>query len=270
MAFQRHVIGLAGQDGAEEIVTEFDRSSITDEEWAARVDLAAAYRLAALYGWDDLIYTHISARVPGTHDHFLINPFGMAFDEIKASNLVKIDHEAKIIGKSDYPVNGAGFVIHHAVHKARPELNCVMHLHTEAGMALSMLDCGLLPLSQHSMFFYNRIGYHGYEGLALNMEEQERLIHDLGPHKNMILKNHGTLTSGETVGEAFVWTFWLEKAARAQLAAMAAQPQGLSVPEEKIAELTAHMYEMSPAKPGLKEWPAMLRKLDRIDPSYRD
>ena len=137
-------------------------------------------------------------------------------------------------------------------------------------MALSMLDCGLLPLSQHSMFFYNRIGYHGYEGLALNMEEQERLIHDLGPHKNMILKNHGTLTSGESVGEAFVWTFWLEKAARAQLAAMAAQPQGLTVPAEKIAELTAHMYEMSPAKPGLKEWPAMLRKLDRIDPSYRD
>lgn len=270
MDFQRHVIGLA-ETSNDRKVHGFDRSTISDAEWAVRVDLAAAYRLAAHYGWDDLIYTHISARVPDNEHHFLINPFGLAFDEITASNLVKIDHDARIIGNAEFPVNGAGFVIHHAIHKARPELNCVMHLHSEAGMALSMLDCGLLPLSQHSMFFHKRIGYHGYEGLALNMDEQDRLIADLGPtNKAMILKNHGTLVAGETVGEAFVWNFWLEKAACAQLRAMAAQPQGLTMPDEKIAELTAHMYEQSPAKPGLKEWPAMLRKLDRIDPSYRN
>jgi ribulose-5-phosphate 4-epimerase/fuculose-1-phosphate aldolase len=261
MAYQEHVVDAGRRAEA---------GPISKEEWAVRVDLAAAYRLAAKLGWDDLIYTHISARVPGREDHFLINPFGLSFDEVTASNLVKIDHEARIVGESPYGVNGAGFVIHHAVHRARPELNCVMHLHTEAGMALSMLDCGLLPLSQHSMFFYNRIGYHGYEGLALNMDEQERLIADLGPHKAMILKNHGTLIAGETVGEAFVWTFWLEKAARAQLAAMAAQPHGLTIPDHRIAELTAHMYEQSPASPGKFEWPAMLRKLDREDPSYRE
>ena len=265
MDTQRHIIGLQRDEAAPRPAA----GQISEAEWQIRIDLAAAYRLAAHYGWDDLIYTHISARVPDRGDHFLINPFGLRFDEVTASSLVKIDHEARIVGDSDWPVNGAGFVIHHAVHRARPELNCVMHLHSEAGMALSMLDCGLLPLSQHSMFFHNRIGYHGYEGLALNMDEQERLIADLGPHKAMILKNHGTLTAGETVGEAFVWTFWLEKAARAQLAAMAAQPQGLTMPEEKIAELTAHLYEESPAKPGLMEWPAMLRMLDRLDPSYR-
>lgn len=264
---QRHVIGLKSDTAP----SGQDAGPISEEERQTRIDLAAAYRLAAHFGWDDLIYTHISARVPGRDDHFLINPFGLRFDEVTASNLVKIDHEARLVGDSEWPVNGAGFVIHHAIHRGRPELNCVMHLHTDAGMALSMLDCGLLPLSQHSMFFFNRIGYHGYEGLALNMDEQERLIRDLGPtNKAMILRNHGTLTAGETVGEAFVWTFWLEKAARAQLAAMAAQPQGLTVPDETIAELTAHMYEESPAQPGLKEWPAMLRMLDSIDPSYRD
>lgn len=266
MSTQRHVIGLNPATTAAPAP-----GPMSDEERALRVDLAAAYRLAAHYGWDDLIYTHISARVPGTEDQFLINPFGLRFDEITASSLVKIDHQARIIGHSDWPVNGAGFVIHHAIHRGRPDLHCVMHLHTEAGMALSMLDCGLLPLSQHAMFFHNRLGYHLYEGLALNMDEQERLIRDLGPtNKAMILRNHGTLTAGATVGEAFVWTFWLEKAARAQLAAMAAQPGGLSVPPDAVAELTAHLYEQSPAVPGLREWPAMLRMLDRIDPSFRD
>jgi len=267
MSTQRQIIGLT-TDATAPLP---EAGPMSDAEYATRVDLAAAYRLAAHYGWDDLIYTHISARVPGTDDHFLINPFGLRFEEITASSLVKIDHQARIIGQSDWPVNGAGFVIHHAIHRGRPDLNCVMHLHTEAGMALSMLDCGLLPLSQHSMFFHNRIGYHGYEGLALNMDEQERLIRDLGPtNKAMILRNHGTLTAGTTVGEAFVWTFWLEKAARAQLTAMAAQPGGLTVPPDTIAELTAHLYEQSPAVPGLREWPAMLRMLDRIDPSFRD
>jgi ribulose-5-phosphate 4-epimerase/fuculose-1-phosphate aldolase len=262
MTHQRHVIEGGGIRGTPE-----DTSA---EEWAVRVDLAAAYRLVAKFGWDDLIYNHISARVPGRDDHFLINPFGLAFDEVTASSLVKIDHEARIVGPSAHGVNGAGFVIHHAVHQARPELNCVMHLHTEAGMALSMLDCGLLPLSQHAMFFHNRIGYHAYEGIALNMAEQERLIADLGPHKAMILRNHGTLTAGATVSEAFVWMVWLEKAARAQLMAMAAGPGGLTVPDAAIAELTAATYERSPMPVGAREWPALLRRLDREDPSYRN
>jgi ribulose-5-phosphate 4-epimerase/fuculose-1-phosphate aldolase len=166
-------------------------------------------------------------------------------------------------------VNGAGFVIHHAIHRGRPELNCVMHLHTEAGMALSMLDCGLLPLSQHAMFFTGQVGYHGYEGIALNMDEQERLIADLGDKRVMILRNHGTLTTGRTVGEAFLWMFYLEKAARSQLMAMAAS-KDLVVAQPDIADLTRHQHDSAPMDFGEREWPAMLRRLDREDASYRN
>src|SRR5919205_311557 len=172
---------------------------MSDQEWQARVDLAACYRLAAREGWDDLIYTHISARVPGPEHHFLINPFGMSFDEITASSLVKIDLHGSIVGDSAYGVNKAGFVIHSAVHEARPQVGCVMHTHTENGMAISMLKGGFLPVSQHAMMFYNRLGNHG----------------------SMILRNHGFLTTGGTVAEAFVRMFNLEKAATAQLRAMA-------------------------------------------------
>ncbi len=245
-------------------------TTITEEERQARIDLAAAYRLAALNEWDDVIYTHISMRVPGTDEHFLINPFGMSFDEITASNLVKIDHDATIVGDSDYPVNAAGFVIHHAVHRARPEVNCVMHLHTEAGMALSMMKCGLLPLSQHAMMFYNRIGYHHYEGIALSMDEQDRLIADLGEHSAMILYNHGLLTAGRSVGEAYLRMFYLEKAARAQMMAMAATDD-IVMPPPEVAELTAQQHVGSnDLAVGAREWPATLRRLDRIDPGYRD
>ena len=239
-------------------------------ERQARIDLAASYRLAAINGWDDVIYTHISMRVPGHADHFLINPFGMAFGEIKASNLVEIDHDARIVGNSEYPVNAAGFVIHSAVHRARPEIGCVMHLHTEAGMALSMMKCGLLPLSQHAMMFHNRIGHHHYEGIALDMDEQERLIADLGPHSAMILYNHGLLTAGVTVGEAYLRMFYLEKAARAQMAAMAAT-KDLIIPPPEVCELTAQQHTRSNnLQLGDREWPAQLRRLDRIDPSYRE
>lgn len=247
-----------------------DDTAMSDGERQARIDLAAAYRLAALNEWDDVIYTHISMRVPDNDDHFLINPFGMAFEEITASNLVKIDHDATIIGESAYPVNSAGFVIHHAVHRARPEVNCVMHLHTEAGMALSMMKCGLLPLSQHAMMFYNRIGYHHYEGIALSMEEQDRLIADLGGHDAMILYNHGLLTCGRTVGEAYLRMFYLEKAARAQMRAMAATSD-IVMPPPEVAELTARQHEgANDLAIGEREWPATLRRLDRIDPGYRD
>jgi ribulose-5-phosphate 4-epimerase/fuculose-1-phosphate aldolase len=244
-------------------------TAVSEAERKVRVDLAAAYRLAARNGWTDLIYTHISARVPGSDDHFLINPFGLAFEEITASSLVKIDHEANIVGASDYPVNGAGFVIHHAVHAARPELQCVIHLHTDAGIALSMLECGLLPLSQHALMFHNRIGYHGYEGFALAMDEQQRLVRDLGANRALILHNHGTLTAGGSVAEAYVRMTYLERAARTQLAAMAASDR-LVLPPEQVAEDTARTHASLPWPLGEKEWPPLLRMLDREDPSFRD
>ena len=240
----------------------------TEAERQVRIDLAATYRLAALNGWDDLVFTHISARIPGTHD-FLINPFGLGFDEITASSLVRIDLDGNIVGDSPHAVNAAGFTIHSAVHQARPEIGCVMHLHTEAGMALSMMQGGLLPASQHAMRFYNRVGYHDYEGIALSLDERERLVADLGPHKILVLRNHGTLTAGETVAEAYVLMFYLEKAARAQLAAMSSGDQ-IVLPTAAVAEHTAKLFEGDSMAPGAREWPAQLRRLDRLDPSYKD
>jgi ribulose-5-phosphate 4-epimerase/fuculose-1-phosphate aldolase len=240
---------------------------ISDAEREVRVDLAAAYRLVALHGWDDMIYTHISARIPGTHD-FLINPFGMAFDEITASSLVRIDLDGNIVGDSPYEVNAAGFTIHSAVHQARPEIGCVMHLHTEAGMAISMTKDGLLPTSQHAMRFYNRVGYHDYEGIALSLDERQRLIADLGSHKVLVLRNHGTLTAGVTVAEAYALMFTLEKACRAQLTAMATGPI-VQAPSD-VAEHTARQFEGDSLPGGTREWPAALRKLDRLDPAWRE
>jgi ribulose-5-phosphate 4-epimerase/fuculose-1-phosphate aldolase len=241
---------------------------MSEGEWQARVELAAAYRLCAELGWTDLIYTHISARVPGPEAHFLINPFGYAFEDFTSSSLVKIDIEGRIVGDTPHTVNAAGFVIHGAVHAARHDLHCVMHLHTDAGVALSMLEEGLLPLSQHAMQFCNRIGYHAYEGLALSHAERDRLIRDLGPHKAMILRNHGLLTAGATVAEAFVLMFNLEKAARTQMQAMAASSR-LVTPPPEVCELAAQQLEGDTVPVGAREWPALLRRLDRADPSYR-
>jgi ribulose-5-phosphate 4-epimerase/fuculose-1-phosphate aldolase len=241
---------------------------MSDAERRTRVDLAACYRLAALHGWDDMIYTHISARIPDTHE-FLINPFGLGFDEITASSLVKIDLEGAIIGDSPYEVNAAGFTIHSAVHQARPEIGCVMHLHTEAGMAISMVPGGLLASSQHAMRFFNRVGYHDYEGIALSLEERERLIADLGSRKVLVLRNHGTLTAGVTVAEAYALMFTLEKACRAQLCAMAATNQIVLAPD-RVAEHTAQQFEGDSVPGGEREWPAALRKLDRLDPAWRE
>ena len=243
---------------------------ISNAEWKARVDLAAAYRLAFRHGWDDVIYTHISMRVPCTDHHFLINSFGMAFDEICASNLVKIDQDGNIVGDSAHLVNRAGFVIHSAIHRGRPEVNCVMHLHTEAGMALSMLKGGLRPLSQHAMTFYNRIGYHDYEGLATELDEQERLIADFGPNNAMILRNHGFLTAGLSVGGAYLRMAYLEKAARSQMMALATGQEIVEPPPE-VCEKTAAILNDAPhpVPIGEFEWPAMLRRLDREDPSFR-
>ena len=245
-----------------------DLVGVTPEERAARIDLAAAYRLCALLGWDDLIYTHISARVPGQPRHFLVNPLGLGFSEITASSLVKIDYAGNVIGDSPYRPNAAGFVIHGCIHEARADVDSVMHLHTVNGMALSMLRDGLLPLTQHAMRFYQRIGYHDYEGIALSLGERERLVAALGTHNALVLRNHGTLTAGTSVGGAFVEMFYLEKAAQAQLLAQSAGGE-LVFPARDVCALTEQQWQDN-FSGSSREWPAMLRKLDRLDPSYRD
>ena len=254
------------------------RSRVSAAEWNARVDLAACYRLVAHYGWTDLIYTHISARVPGPENHYLLNPFGFMFDEITASSLVKVDLDGKIVDPTPHKIHAAGFVIHSAVHGAREDAHCVIHSHTRAGMALSMLKCGLLPLSQHAMLFHGRIGYHGSEGLALDTDERGRLVRDLGSNAILMLRNHGTLVVGKTVPEAFGMMWHLEKAMQAQLDAMATGAE-LTTPSEDIAKNTARQGFTSEPLPqytdgksplGWLEWPALLRRLDRIDPSFRE
>lgn len=242
---------------------------MTDAERQARVNLAAAYRLAYQQGWDDLIYTHITMRVPGNEDHFLINPFGMAFEEITASSLVKVDLNGAAVGDSQAPVNMGGFVIHSAVHAARHNINCVMHLHINSGIAISMLKCGLLNLSQHAMLFHNRIGYHDYEGPALNLEERKRLVSHLGHNNAMILRNHGLLTAGKSVSEAFVRMSYLERACETQIQAMATGSE-LNIVTPEVAELTASVHEGDTLPLGEREWPAMLRRLDRDLPGYRN
>lgn len=241
----------------------------TEEERQIRIDLAAAYRLCALFGWDDLIYTHISARVPGPEHHFLVNPLGLSFDEITASNLVKIDLEGNVIGNSPHRPNAAGFVIHGGIHSVREDAGAIMHLHTEAGMALSILKEGLLPLTQHAMRFYGRIGYHDYEGIALSTEERDRIISNLGQHAALVFRNHGTLTVGKTVGHAFVEMFYLEKAAKSQLLAQATG-QELIIPSTDVAALTVSQWINDLKNSGQREWPSLLRKLDRLDSSYRN
>ena len=241
--------------------------SMSDAEWRTRVDLAACYRLVARNGWDDLIYTHISATVPGAEGQYLINPFGLGFDEVRASNLVKVDVRGRIIGESPYRVNPTGFTIHGAVHAARPDAHCVMHLHTTAGIAVSMLRCGLLPLSQHAMRFYKNVAYHDYEGVALDPAEEKRLTEDLGQHKAMILHNHGTLTCGVTVAEAYVLMATLEKACVTQLAAMAAS-KDLVVPPEEVLDLAVSQLIDDSTPEGELEWPSLLRRLERDDPSF--
>jgi ribulose-5-phosphate 4-epimerase/fuculose-1-phosphate aldolase len=241
---------------------------ISPQEWDVRVALAACYRLVHLSGWTDLVFTHISARVPGTEEHFLLNPFGFAFDEVTASSLVRIDLDGNVVDGSGARIHKAGFVIHSAVHGARPDAGCVIHTHSIAGMAVSMLRDGLLPLSQHSQLFYGRLGYHDYEGLALNLDERLRLVRDLGSNPAMILRNHGLLVVGRDVPEAFSILHHLEKACQAQLAAQATGA-ALNVPPEEVSRATAAQGFGSEGAPfGEIEWPAMLRRLDRIEPDY--
>jgi ribulose-5-phosphate 4-epimerase/fuculose-1-phosphate aldolase len=249
-------------------------STVDAGEREARVALAACYRLVALYGMDDIVYTHISARVPasnedGTDEHFLINPFGTMFEEITASSLVRIDRDGKVVSPQGARVNEAGFTIHSAVHAARPDIGCVIHTHTRAGMAVSALEGGLLPLCQKSMLFHDRLAYHDYRGVAFDLAERESLVADLGSHKAMMLRNHGLLTCGVDCAEAFSLMYQLELACRVQLDVLASN-QKHRLPSDAIAEKAAHQLESYPIPPSVLEWPALLRKLDRVDKSYRE
>ena len=246
------------------------KERVSAEEWDVRVNLAACYRLAAHFRMTDLIYTHISARVPGPEHHFLINAFGQLWDEISASTLVKVTLEGDIVDDpTGYGINQAGYTIHSAIHRALPEVNCVMHTHTSAGIAVSAQEHGLLPISQHAMRLTGNVSYHDYEGVAINPDEQQRLVRDLGECKTMILRNHGLLACGATVREAFDFMYYLERACQAQVAALAGGAK-LVMPPPEIAANVARQFSRPGYQENKGEWRALLRMLDKTDPSYRD
>jgi ribulose-5-phosphate 4-epimerase/fuculose-1-phosphate aldolase len=242
---------------------------VPEEEWKVRVDLAAAYRLVAYYGWDDLIFTHLSARVPGPDHHFLLNPYNLMFEEVTASSLVKVDTNGHPVAPTPFITNPAGFTIHSALHMAREDAHAVMHLHTPHGQAVSAHSEGLLPLTQTAMLVREDVAYHDYEGVALDLDERERLVADIGDKGAMLLRNHGTLAVGETVGECFVKMYFLERACQAQILALSAGEGNLNNPPQGSPEVTAQQGKM-----GLKlaasalAWPALLRKAYRLDPSF--
>lgn len=246
------------------------RNQVSDEEWAVRVDLAACYRLIAMYGWDDLVFTHISARVPGPDEHFLINAYGLLFEEMTASSLVKVDLAGEKVLDSPHPVNPAGFVIHSAVHEARPDVGCVLHTHTKAGVAVSAQAEGLLPISQVSLFPYASLGYHDYEGVALNDDEKPRLVADLGSNNALILRNHGLLTTGATIADAFLNMYALETACQTQIMAQSSGGELVMVPQPIVDGILAQAELVTKGLMGQLAWPGLLRKLDRLDPSFRD
>jgi ribulose-5-phosphate 4-epimerase/fuculose-1-phosphate aldolase len=248
---------------------------IDPAEWDARVKLAACYRMVAKLGMDDLIYNHISLRIPGHEDQFFINPYGLLFNEVTASSLVKINTNGDKLDDTPYSVNVAAFVIHAAIHKSSDEAACVLHTHSDASVAVSGQEAGLLPLSQFAMRFYNRQAFHDYEGVAIDLDEQLRLVRDLGPHKVMLMRNHGILTVGRTAGEAFMLLYYFERAARIQLQMQAAAATGakLVMPPHEVCEKAARQFwelQGDILVPGEREWPALMRQLDRDDPSYRN
>jgi len=249
------------------------RSKVSPEEWQLRVDLAAAYRLVAMFGWSDLVFTHISARVPGPEHHFLINPYGFLFDEITASSLVKVDLEGNKVMESPYPINPAGFVIHSAVHAAREDAHCVLHVHSANGVAVSARKEGLLPISQQSIFVMSNLGYHDYEGVALLEDERPRLVRDLGSNTYLMLKNHGLLTVGTSVAEAWVAMYIFESACNIQVRAMGAGGANvdnlLMIPQNILDGGMRQLKEATRGQGAGLVWPGLLRKLDKADPSYR-
>jgi ribulose-5-phosphate 4-epimerase/fuculose-1-phosphate aldolase len=238
-----------------------------------RVDLAAAYRLVQHFGWSDLLATHLSARVPGPDHHFLINGFGLMFDEITASNLIKVDTDGNKLSESEYDINPAGFVIHSAVHMARPEVACVIHTHTQAGTSVASQKNGLLPITQHALAVIAQTGYHAYEGIATDLDERERVARDLADNNVLILRNHGLLTVGRTAGEAFMWMYRAERACRMQVAFQQTGAELMRIPEhvQKVT-IERNKFNNSPQgyRPiGKREWPALLRLLDRVSPGYK-
>lgn len=245
------------------------RGLVSEEEWQLRVELAAAYRLVDHYGWTDMIFTHLSCRVPGPEHHFLINPYGLMFDEVTASNLVKIDLDGNVVMHTGYDVNPAGFCIHSAIHMAREDAQAVMHLHTDDGVAVSAMADGLMPITQTAMVIHDQIAYHEYEGVALDLGERERLVADIADKKLMILRNHGTLAVGSTVSDCFLMLYTLERACAMQVRALTAGK--LHQPSAASLETTRRQGEMLLASGELDRlaWPALLRMLDRKDPSYK-
>ena len=246
------------------------RESVSPEEWQTRVDLAALYRLVALYGWDDLVFTHISARVPGEDNHFLLNPYGLLFEEIKASDLVKIDLEGNIVSETEHFVNAAGFTIHSAVHGNGQHNHAVIHTHSNDGVAVSAQEHGLLPISQTAMVIRNECAYHDYEGIALNHDERERLLNDLGDKHCMILKNHGLLATGATCADAWLRLFFLERACTMQIKALSGGSKLNMVPNDVVELVTDQGQMASEQGIGNLAWPALIRKLNKIDVSYKE
>jgi ribulose-5-phosphate 4-epimerase/fuculose-1-phosphate aldolase len=246
------------------------RSRVSAAEWEQRVALAACYRLVAMYGWDDLIFTHISARVPGPEHHFLINPYGMMFEEITASSLVKVDLEGHKVLDSPFEINPAGFTIHSAIHAARDDARCVLHVHSVNGVAVSAQKDGILPISQQSIFVLASLGYHDYEGVALNPDEKPRLVRDLGQNNFLMLRNHGLLTVAESVPEAFLLMYVFESTCMIQVRAQAGGSELLPVDPRILAGAEAMAKEATRSMGGNLAWPGLLRRLDRRNPGYRE
>jgi len=245
------------------------KDRVSAEEWRVRCDLAALYRVVAQHGWDDLIYTHLSARVPGPEHHFLINPFGMMFEEITASSLVKVDLDGHIVMDTPYQANAAGFTIHSAVHMAREDALCVMHLHTVDGVAVASQEQGLLPLSQHALSVYGSLAYHDYEGVALDLDERERIVANLGDKHCMLLRNHGTLTVGKSVADAYMAMFFLEKACSIQVRALAGGGGWTHPGADVVEKVAGQSVSLFDGSAGSLAWPAVLRRLERADPDFR-
>jgi ribulose-5-phosphate 4-epimerase/fuculose-1-phosphate aldolase len=246
------------------------REQVTPEQWAKRVDLAAAYRLVHLYGMDEMIANHISARVPGKEGVFYINPYGMLYEQMHASCFIELDLDGNVVfNPTEYGINQAGFVLHSAVHRARHDVDCIIHTHTLAGMAVSAMKQGLMPLAQTAMRFID-VGYHDYEGVAINLDEQARVVRDLGDREALILRNHGLLVTGASIAEAFNNIFRLERACQLQVMALSCNTE-LALPPRATVEATNKLYQPGVRRRfGLMEWPALLKKLDKLDPSYKD
>jgi len=260
--------GMDGMKPLEAVDIPSLEGKVSDEEWAIRVDLACAYRMVAHYGWDDLIFTHLSARIPGEEHHFLLNPYNLMFEEVTASSLVKVDVQGNPVEPTPFITNPAGFIIHSAIHMAREDAHAVMHLHTPQGQAVAAHGEGLLPLTQTAMLIRGDVAFHDYEGVAVDMDERERLVADLGEKNAMILRNHGTLAVGKNVGECFIRLYYLERACQAQVMALSAG-DSLSHPPHGSPEVTAQQGAIGlPLAANLLAWPALKRKAHRLDPGF--